>query len=100
MEGHYPSHLKKGCCKGQITLTVTKVADWRQAIDLTASAGADLVESRRNSLPERLRPGLSVSAGHAYVTMSEYQLHTIQRHGSVEQRGWICVAQSVLQVGS
>jgi hypothetical protein len=73
---------------------------WSVDEDTSGAWQGSAIERRRNSLPERLRPGLSVSTGYAYVTMSEYQLHTIQRHGSVEQRGCTRVAQSVLQVGS
>ena len=74
-----------------------KVAEWGQAIDRIASVGANLVESRRNSLPKRLRPGLSVSAGHAYVPMPEDHLHPVQRHPVGQKSRGACIAQSVLQ---
>ena len=77
------------------TSQLLALADWGQAIDRNASAGADLVESRRNSLPERLRPGLSVSAGHAYVPMPEDHLHPVQRHPVVQKSRGACIAQPV-----
>ncbi len=68
---------------------------------LTVRSQSDsAIERRRDGFPKSLWPGLRVAAGHANVAVSEYQLHTIQRHGSVEQRRCTRVAQSVLQVGS
>jgi hypothetical protein len=51
------------------------------------SHGNSAIERRRDGFPKSLWPGLRVAAGHANVAVTEYQLHTIQRHGSVEQRG-------------
>ena len=67
------------------TSQLLALADWGQAIDRNASAGADLVESRHNSLPERLRPRLSVLPRHAYVPMPEDHLHPVQRHPVVQK---------------
>lgn len=52
-------------------------------IIVTAPHSISTIESRRNSFPEGLRPGLSIAASHTYISMPEDQLHTIQRYSRI-----------------
>ncbi len=63
---------------------------------LWISVSGDLVERLLDCLPECLRPRLSVSAGHPYVTMSKDHLNTVQRNTCVQKSGGARIAQSVL----
>ena len=70
---------------------------WSVDEDTSGAWQGSAIERRRDSLPERLRPRLSVSAGHGYVPMPEDHLHPVQRHPVVQKSRGACIAQSVLQ---
>jgi hypothetical protein len=72
--------------------SVSPCVYWIGRLTGDAKRSDSAIERRRDGFPKSLWPGLRIAAGHANVAVSEYQLHTIQRHGSVEQCGCTRVA--------